>query len=422
MLLFREEFEIAHPTAQKFERMIDRYRETYEDLETRVEKLPATPESEPLKKAARSAMEAAADWWKINLEASQFATSDPDRADRIYREGIEQVEDPRLLGNYALFLQNVRKDFDRAEEYYKRALELDPESVIKLGNYALFLQNVRKDFDRAEEHFKRALELDPEHANNLGGYAIFLQNVRKDFDRAEEHFKRALELDPEHANNLGNYALFLEDVRKDFDRAEEHFKRALELDPESVIKLGNYAVFLKNVRKDFDQAEEYYKRALELDPEHADNLGNYAIFLKNVRKDFDRAEEYYKRVLELDSEHANSLGNYGQLLLEKGEDDKAWELIEKSMTMAEKDPLGAELWFYVFALDDDEPRRMQALGELIALIKAGVRSPSWDFSGIVSRAREQGHPDIEWIQRLSEVISEQTSEDVLDDWSRWHSG
>ncbi|MDQ2631637.1 MAG: tetratricopeptide repeat protein, partial [Actinomycetota bacterium] len=307
MLLFREEFEIAHPTAQKFERMIERYRETYEHLGIRVEDLPETaPNSEALKEAARNARDTAEDWWKVDLEARRFLNNDPDRAERIYQEGVERLEDSRLLGNYAVFLDTIRKDHKRAEEYYKRALALDPDNASVLNNYALLLTRTRRDPDRAEKYYKHALTLNPDNPNPLGNYALFLDTVRRDPDRAEEYYKRALEIDSEHANNLGSYAVFLKRVRKDPDRAEEYYKRALEIDSEHANNLGNYALLLDDVRRDPDRAEEYYKRALDAEPKHANNLGNYALLLYDVRRDPDRAEEYYKRALEIDSEHANN--------------------------------------------------------------------------------------------------------------------
>jgi Tfp pilus assembly protein PilF len=351
MLLFREEFEIAHPTAQKFERMIEHYRESYEHLGARVEDLPASaPDSEALKEAARSARDTAENWWKVELEARQFFESDPDQAERIYQEGVEHFEDARLLGNYAIFLKNIRKDPDQAEKYYKRALEIEPRN----------------------------------------------------------------------ANILGNYALLLADVRKDPDQAEEYYKRALEAEPELVTHLSNYAVLLLETRKDPDRAEEYYKRALEIDPRNATVLGNYANLLVGVRKDPDQAEEYYKRALEAEPEDANNLGNYGRLLLEKHEDEDAWRVIEQALDNAVEDPLRAELYFYIFALGG-EAQASKALVELTQLIESGVRSPGWDFSGIVARAREEGHPDSEWLQLLSDVVADRAEPDALSQWPAWRA-
>lgn len=50
-------------------------------------------------------------------------------------------------------------------------MEVDPNHANILGNYAVFLRNVRGDDVGAEEHYRRALEADPNHANNLGNYA-----------------------------------------------------------------------------------------------------------------------------------------------------------------------------------------------------------------------------------------------------------
>ncbi|MCK4593348.1 tetratricopeptide repeat protein, partial [bacterium] len=80
----------------------------------------------------------------------------------------------------------------RAEEYYKRALEADPDSAIKLGNYAIFLKNVPEDYDRAEEYYKRALEADPDDANNLGNYAGFLFAQGRP-DEGYEYLEKAFE-------------------------------------------------------------------------------------------------------------------------------------------------------------------------------------------------------------------------------------
>ena len=114
------------------------------------------------------------------------------------------------------------------------------------------MEEQQKDYDKAEEYYQRAVEADPKHANILGNYANFLCDQRKDYDKAEEYYQRAVEADPKHANILGNYANFLCDQRKDDDKAEEYYRRAVEANPKDANNLGNYAVFLKNQRKDYD--------------------------------------------------------------------------------------------------------------------------------------------------------------------------
>jgi tetratricopeptide (TPR) repeat protein len=209
MLLIWHEFNFDHPDNKRFEKILDDYRKTFESLKKKIEEKPEE-EKRKFERAIEDVVTKATDWWTIELEASKFRGSDPDRMETIYQEGIDKFPNSApLLGNYALFLKDIRKDYGRAEEFYKRAVEADPNSANNLGNYANFLSYIRKDYDRAEEFYKRAVEADSNYAIHLGNYANFLKDVRKDYDRAEEFYKRAVEADPNHANNLGNYSGFL---------------------------------------------------------------------------------------------------------------------------------------------------------------------------------------------------------------------
>jgi protein O-mannosyl-transferase len=82
-----------------------------------------------------------------------------------------EPKDARNASNYAIFLKNHRKDYDAADELYKKALELDRTDVKNTDNYANFLANQREDFDAAEELYKNALELDPKNPNSYANLA-----------------------------------------------------------------------------------------------------------------------------------------------------------------------------------------------------------------------------------------------------------
>ena len=131
-----------------------------------------------------------------------------------------------INGNYAIFLTGIRKDYDQAEVYYRKALELNPDDAAVNGNYAIFLTGIRKDHDQAEVYYRKALELDPDDAAANDSYAIFLTDIRKDHDQAEVYYRKALELDPDNANINGNYAGFLigrmriSEAKNFFDKAE----------------------------------------------------------------------------------------------------------------------------------------------------------------------------------------------------------
>jgi tetratricopeptide (TPR) repeat protein/Mrp family chromosome partitioning ATPase len=257
----------------------------------------------------------------------------------------------------------------------------------------------------------------------LGG----VRRKQERFDEAKTELERARaifhEMDFRSGESLALGAIassFLSDTPKDPDKAEELYKRAVGIDPTDANNLGDYANFISNVRKDADAAEELYKRAIEADPKHANNLGNYAAFLSNVRKDADAAEELFKRAIEADPRHAHSLGNYAGMLLAIGRHTDGLLMLDRALDAPDiQVDARVECWFYAFAHRPSE-RRGEALTHLKRLIVGeGARSPGWDLSGNVERARSDGHSDAAWLALLADVISEKADPALLDAWPAW---
>ena len=357
---------LGNPVSKMVEHAMKEGMRTYEMRTERESKKPATPSRWTRPLFTSSAYQ---------LVADDLIDSDPDLAEKLYEEGVKRF----------------------------------PESSDLLRAYAIFLNNERMDYDQAERYFKQAVDANPKDATNLGYYASFLATIRFDNDEA----------DPKNANSLGNYANFLRRERKDYDKAEEFYKRAIEADPNHAVSLGNYASFLYTERKDFDQAEELYKRAIEADLKNANSLGNYATFLRDDRKDFDQAEKYYKRAIEADPNNANTLGNYSQLLFAVGRSEEGREKLDTVWNeRGDRKDLSVELAFYGYA-HDLETNRSEWLRRLKKLLEEGARSPSWDLSANVERAKEDDHPEGEWLSKLADVVADKEPIDVLSDWGAW---
>jgi Tfp pilus assembly protein PilF len=310
------------------------YYEAFEKLKDEIDTVSASVEdTEALKAATSETAKSLPDDWSYYSHARQLERSDKAQAEKIFQDGLGRFPDSAILiSGYANFLSDFKNDYEGAERYYRKVLEIDPKRASSLGNYALLLYH-RLDMDGAEALYKRAIEANPKHANNLCNYAVFLKEVRDDVEGAEALYKLAIEADPKHANSLSNYALFVTSARNDFDTAESLYKRAIEADPKHATSLGRYAAFLRRFRKDFDASEALYKRAIEVDPEqHANNLGNYAIFLNEVRDDADAAEAFFKRAIEADPQHANNLCNYATFLWQRRKDlDQAEAFYERAV-------------------------------------------------------------------------------------------
>ncbi|PIN09139.1 hypothetical protein CDL12_18280 [Handroanthus impetiginosus] len=132
------------------------------------------------------------------------------------REGDEDVEvlDHDTMRSFVSPVSveleaDVHEDYLRTDLLYQMNLSQEPNNPLLLCNYAQFLSLVARDYDRAEECFKRAIQILPPDAESLNQYGNFLWTVRKDMWGAEEMFLQALALEPDNSFYASRYANFL---------------------------------------------------------------------------------------------------------------------------------------------------------------------------------------------------------------------
>lgn len=199
------------------------------------------------------------------------------------------------------------------------------------------------------------------------------------------------------------------------------YDRVLQQTPKDANVRGELAIFLQNVLRDFDAAEANYRQAIEADPRHGNNLGNFAIFLQAIRKDLAEAEIYYRRTLDVDPSDGNSLGNLAQILLVRGHHEEGCECLEWAFAAEEEDEeeeaLMCELHFYAYV--HFRERWPKALGSLKRLLTRGARSPGWDLTANVQRARDSGHPEAELVAALAEVVADAAPLATLEVFPAW---
>ena len=56
-------------------------------------------------------------------------------------------------------------------------MEIDPNDVTLVYDFAVFLQERKRDFDGAEAEYKKALKMAPTDSNVLNNYAVFLSVI-----------------------------------------------------------------------------------------------------------------------------------------------------------------------------------------------------------------------------------------------------
>jgi Tfp pilus assembly protein PilF len=337
----------------------------------------------------------------------------PQELEKFYEKLItEQPTNAKELANFADFMEDIRKNYPRAEELYEQALALAPQDADILGEFAVFLSDIRENHARAEQMFERAITADPKNARNLGSFARFMKKIRKNPDRAEKLYERAVAADPHSAKQLSSFATFLETTRNDNARAEKLYEQALVAGPTYFANLANFAMFMQNVRKNYPRAEKLFQQALAVDPADADNLNNFAIFTATIRKDNDAADKLFERALAAEPGHNASIVNWAQIKLLKGDQAGGKAMLERLFaTKGISDGAALEAWFYrLIHFPADYP---QAKNELLALLKAGVRDQGWDFSGNIALAEKNQHPNLALVKAMEQVILDNAKLETL---------
>lgn len=74
------------------------------------------------------------------------------------KESLEiDSNNPLALGNLGYLYHYKIKDFDKAEEYYLKSINQFPTQSSILLKYAIFLKQIRKNYEKAEKYFKLVL-------------------------------------------------------------------------------------------------------------------------------------------------------------------------------------------------------------------------------------------------------------------------
>ena len=329
-------------------------------------------------------------------EALALEAVNANEAEDLYRNGVERFPDsPQVLGAFANFLVQHRKDETAAEAMYTRALAADPCNATALGNYANLLR-IQGHRDSAEEKYRAAIAADRQHAINLCNYSTFLWQVRGDHNAADGMFEKALQARPQRSETrelyssfLSNWAVELWDTGN-IDGAEQCFQRSLEVDAGNALPLGNYANFLWIVRKNFDTAQEMYEEAIQADPHGAGHhLTNRAGFLLACRSRDGGLQ---------------ALAEAREALL--GED----ETLHSAQNL--------ECAFYAFA-HGQRAAAPEALREVRGFLDRGFRSPGADLLPNIEKAEADDCRERSWLLKLAAVINDDDAPDVLDKWPLW---
>ena len=177
-----------------------------------------------------------------------------------------------LRGRY-FWNKRTEEDVKKAVEYFKKAIERDPEYALAYagladcyiiyGSWAWLSSN--ESFPESKKAALKALEIDPllAEAHNALAFDTFAYDW--DCQGAEKGFKHALELNPNYAVGHQFYSEYLGPVGR-FDEAFIEIRRAQELDPLSLM-INAVAGKIYFFAGKYDKAIEQLQKTLETDPD-----------------------------------------------------------------------------------------------------------------------------------------------------------
>jgi tetratricopeptide (TPR) repeat protein len=197
----------------------------------------------------------------------EFVNTKPGAIKRIHEQFLNDHSFVRV-GNEFFKLNEP----DNAIPQYRKALELNPNSVEAHQRLGFFLYHVKKKHEEGLAHSREALRLDP---NNIRahcdlGMALFNEG---ELDEAIAHLSQGLrlmppglELEPTYnpvkiRYSLGRALLFA----RRFGEAADHLSEAVRLDPNNATVHYALAVVLAAQKKRED-ALQHYARAVDLEP------------------------------------------------------------------------------------------------------------------------------------------------------------
>jgi pentatricopeptide repeat protein len=179
-----------------------------------------------------------------------------------------------------------------AMPYVTRALELDPtsgEAYISLGSTYEFAG----DFDKAEQGYRRGLELLPNYAQGHMWYGLFLQQSRGQTAESYEQFRLASIHDPLSVINYNNLMSALANLGR-FEEAEAVMEKTLEMAPQFMSTHQFRANFYWRIDGRLDNAMEWLWSTLQIDPDDPLNYSSIAEVYMDLGDD-ERAKCWYDR-------------------------------------------------------------------------------------------------------------------------------
>lgn len=259
--------------------------------------------------------------WKEAIEAyKEIIASDPHNTQVLNKIG-------------EIYLSSL-KDYNLAEQYFLKALEVSPKDPQALY-WLSAMSEMNKDYKKAELYARKLYAVSPgaSTAVKIGYYRSLEGDINGAMDILHSAFKKW----PDDAQLAYFLALGYDDLKNDA-KAREFLEKAIKIKPDYIdarMQLGIVCERLNDVKC----FTENFKYVIEKDPKNhmAMNYLGYSLADRNIELDYSLS--LVSRALELDPGNPAYLDSLAWIEYKKGNFDKALEDIEDSLSRYPQDPV-----------------------------------------------------------------------------------
>ena len=244
------------------------------------------------------------------------------------------------LWGRALWRKFSPEDLRKSAEYFKRAIEKDPEYSLAWAGlsdaYGAMATNgwiaPPEGFSMSKTAALKAIALKPELAeghNALGAIFFFYD---RDWKRAEKEFQQAIRLNSNYADAYCLYSYLLSSQGRGKDGVAKA-RKAVELDPLNLKSLNDLAYALYSARE-FDEALKQTNKVLEMDANYEPAL-NAQVYVFSGKGMHELAIQSGLKALKVSNGSSIELATLGYAYGVAGKKKEAEEILKRLNEKAE---------------------------------------------------------------------------------------
>ncbi len=303
-----------------------------------------------------------------------------DKAEKYFKASAREFESVSVLHNLAR-LYFKKEDYQKALEYIKKALELEPKNLYLMETTRQIALKMNRN-EEAEEIYKHIKEIDPSFYPDYEQMAVEAKN-EGEYQKAVNYYTLAIQNEPSNKEYIDDRGWIYIDLQK-YDSAYNDFNFLIQLDSTSYYYYFNRAYVLDYLDSINEAIRDYY-----LSLKYKDN---YKYTYNNLGYEYDRlkdyknAVKYYSKSIELDSTYTLALHNRGILYYNQKKYDKAITDLKQALVGSPND---TGIIYYLALCYDAQNEKAKALDYYNEYIRLKTEiTDSTSYNNVIERIAE----------------------------------